>query len=271
MVSYVVTGSNRGIGFAFVQKLSANPQNIVFALTRNKANSADLLELQSKLQNVHVLQADITDILALQDVAKEIEEVTGGTLDVLINNGAHLSPERDDYTLDAYDGKEDLLEKDFIDFFKVNTLGVIKTINVFLPLLRNASQKCLAKVITISAPAAEIDFNLKTGLSFWAPYAVSKAGVNMVTAKYAARFKDDNLVFLSLSPGPVNTLGDAPKEVQETAYGPLIEIFRSGYPEWDGEFLRPERSVSLMLDVISKITARDNGAFVSQYGNQRWL
>ena len=45
---------------------SADPQNIVFALTRNKATSTDLLNLASQRTNVHVLQADITDISALR-------------------------------------------------------------------------------------------------------------------------------------------------------------------------------------------------------------
>ncbi|KAK7688564.1 hypothetical protein QCA50_008102 [Cerrena zonata] len=134
MVSWVITGANRGIGLAFVEELSADSRNTVFALTRNKPNSSALLELESKLKNVHVLQADITDVPSLRSVAKEVEKVTGGTLDVLINNGAYLSKERNTYTLDTYDGKEDLLDSDCETFFKVNTLGVIKTINVFLPL-----------------------------------------------------------------------------------------------------------------------------------------
>lgn len=36
----------------------------------------------------------------LQEAAKVVEKVTGGTLDVLINNGAYLSSERGDWTLD---------------------------------------------------------------------------------------------------------------------------------------------------------------------------
>ena len=36
----------------------------------------------------------------LQTVAKEVERVTGGTLDVLINNAAYLSQDRAEYTID---------------------------------------------------------------------------------------------------------------------------------------------------------------------------
>lgn len=102
MVSWVITGANRGIGvsidiscnlwelrlcstqLAFVEELvcsdfdslyvystdpnlkSADSRNTVFALTRNKPNSSALLELESKLKNVHVLQADITDVPSLR-------------------------------------------------------------------------------------------------------------------------------------------------------------------------------------------------------------
>lgn len=41
-----------------------------------------------------------THIAVRQAVAKAVEDVTGGTLDVLINNGAYLSVERSEYTLD---------------------------------------------------------------------------------------------------------------------------------------------------------------------------
>ena len=38
---------------------------------------------------------------ALQNAAKEVGEATGGTLDVLINNGAYISQERADFTIDT--------------------------------------------------------------------------------------------------------------------------------------------------------------------------
>ena len=51
-----------------------------------------------------------------------------------------------------------------------------------------------------------MEFNIQGNVSFFVPYAVSKAAGNMAMAKYAARFKNENLLFLSLSPGFVNTI-----------------------------------------------------------------
>lgn len=121
------------------------------------------------------------------------------------------------------DGKEDLLDEDFLEFvrtlwtslsasnrsflqYKINTLGVIKTINVFLPLLRKAAQNSLARIITIGSATASMEFTEKTGIDYVVPYSAAKAAVNMVNMKYAVRFKDENLLFLSVSPGMSNTM-----------------------------------------------------------------
>lgn len=50
--------------FEFVNQLSAKPENTVFALVRSLATSQKLVDLKAK--NVHILQADITDVPALK-------------------------------------------------------------------------------------------------------------------------------------------------------------------------------------------------------------
>lgn len=86
--------------------------------------------------------------------------------------------------------------------FNINVIGVIHTINVFLPLVRAGSAK---KVITISSGIGECELTVQAGFSISGPYSISKAAVNMVVAKYAAEYKKDSLIFLALSPGLVNT------------------------------------------------------------------
>lgn len=85
----------------------------------------------------------------------------------------------------------------------MNVLGVIYTINTFLPLIRKGTAK---KVLTLSSGQGDLDFALQVGIPNAVPYSVSKAAVNMVVVKYAVRFKPEGIVFLSISPGWVNTL-----------------------------------------------------------------
>jgi NAD(P)-dependent dehydrogenase (short-subunit alcohol dehydrogenase family) len=76
-----------------------------------------LLELENQ-KNVHVMEADVTDSAALkvrqkcpielaslsvlrQEIAKNVESLTGGTLNNLINNAALSSQDRASYEMDA--------------------------------------------------------------------------------------------------------------------------------------------------------------------------
>jgi NAD(P)-dependent dehydrogenase (short-subunit alcohol dehydrogenase family) len=78
-------------------------------------------------------------------------------------------------------------------------------VNAFLPLLEKGPTK---KVVTISSPAGDLDFIVKSGYSTSASYAASKSAVNMVNAKYAAEFRERGFVFLAVSPGFVKTWDD---------------------------------------------------------------
>lgn len=59
--------------------------------------------------------------------------------------------------------------------------------------------------MTISSPIGNAKFCVKVGVSQGTGYGVSKAALNLAMAKYAARFKDEGIVFLSVTPGLVRT------------------------------------------------------------------
>ncbi|KAK7680192.1 hypothetical protein QCA50_016701 [Cerrena zonata] len=155
--------------------------------------------------------------------------------------------------------------------YKINTLGVIKTINVFLPLLRKSAQNTLARVITIGSATAALDFTEKTGVDYVVPYSAAKAAVNMVNAKYAVRFKDENILFLSISPGMSNTMTQEASAQVEDVYLRLVKSMQAGYPDWNGQMSTPEEAVTAMLNTSFKLTAKDSGAFLSHYGDTKWL
>ncbi|KAA1466363.1 NAD(P)-binding protein [Dentipellis sp. KUC8613] len=268
MPSYAITGANRGIGFAFVRQLSAKPENVVFALVRNLNTTEDLKNL--KRSNVHILKTDISDVPGLKAAAAEVAKVTGGSLDMLINNAAYLSMERMGLRLDEYpEGQEQLLEEDLLTFYRVNVIGVVHTINIFLPLIKKGSLK---KVIVISSGAGDLDFTLTTTYDVNAPYSISKAAVNMAVAKYAGEYKEEGIAFLALSPGMVNTTppNAPPMEDLEWVRKETAK-FKKQFPDFPGA-LTPDESVSKMLKVIDELSVDNNsGAFLSHNGNKKWL
>ncbi|KAJ6452534.1 hypothetical protein C8R47DRAFT_264843 [Mycena vitilis] len=262
MPSYVVTGAARGIGFEFVNQLSADNGNTVFAIVRNKATATQLHELSRK--NIIVLQADITDAKALELAATEVSRVTGGKLDYLINNAAKSG--HPGFTIDNFPSPG-AVEEDMLDHFKTNTIGVVHSTNAFLPLLKNGTSK---KVLTLSSPLADLGVTLTGETIGEVSYSISKAALNMVVAKYAARYKTDGFVFLSMSPGAVNTaalpVGDDPESKW------LAEaIAKVAPPDFKGP-ISPEQSVKMQLEVFNRWTVAETGAFVSHFGNRnQWL
>lgn len=97
------------------------------------------------------------------------------------------------------------LEQDLIRSFQVNVVGNIHLFNLFLPLVRNGKAK---KIITISTGMADLDLVNDFEVTLAAPYSISKAAMNLAVAKFNAQYKHEGLLFLSISPGLVDTGGD---------------------------------------------------------------
>lgn len=93
MVTWAVTGATRGIGLGFIDNLSADPKNQVFAIIRSRGTAAPLEELATKRNNIHIVVTDISDPRKLDQAAAEVSEVTGGSLDVLILNAGSAGPD----------------------------------------------------------------------------------------------------------------------------------------------------------------------------------
>ncbi|KZT27667.1 NAD(P)-binding protein, partial [Neolentinus lepideus HHB14362 ss-1] len=266
MPSYAIVGASRGIGLEFVKQLSADPNNTVFGIVRNPAGSPNLTNI--KAPNVRVVKADITDRKSLDSAAAEIAKVTGGSLDVLINNAALLPEGRTEQSIGAYGPDEqEVLAQDLRDAFNVNVVGVVHSVNAFLPLLKKGSVK---KVITLSTGTADLDFTLKVNFPLTTAYSISKAAVNMVVAKYAVENKADGIAFLAISPGVVNTAEKPPSPEELEAYKGLVVAFKKDYPSWKGP-ITPAESVTAMRKVIDNFTIEQTGAYLSHWGNKQWL
>ena len=169
--------------------------------------------MQSKISadnlpsNIHILPGDLTDPASLKAAASEVSKLTGGVVDYLIVNGAFLPYTTAHLTALDFVGKEQEFLDELDASMHANVAGVVFTVNAFIELVKKSAVK---KVIVISSGMADPEVISTTGIAASVTYAVSKAGVNIVVAKYAALFKDDGVVFLSLSPGWVQTQAEDP-------------------------------------------------------------
>ena len=162
--------------------------------------------------------------------------------------------------------------------FKTNTVGPIHTTNAFLPLLRSGTLK---KCITITSTVGSPQVCNTIGLDTQVPYAISKAAVNLAIAKFAARYRDEGIVFLGITPGMVRTMqwctypptcSRSPidflitaEEEFEKFLGPITAKLRQAYPHFEGP-ITTEKSVKEMLGYIQTCTIADSGKLVHRDG-----
>ncbi|KIX09502.1 uncharacterized protein Z518_00582 [Rhinocladiella mackenziei CBS 650.93] len=260
MPSYLVTGANRGLGYGFVRQLTKDPANTVIGLVRDKV-AADNTVAADGLKNVTMIQAEISNHKSSVAARDQVAQITGGSLDHLINNAAYIDGTTADAGLDDFEDTPETLETALLNSFQVNVVGVVHTINAFLPLIKKSTIK---KVVLISSGMADPDV-VNGGVWKSGPYTISKAAANMVVFKYNAKYKDDGILFFALSPGIVSTWGDKgePKTVDD---------FRKKVPGWPGP-LTPLESAEACLNVIHDFSVEkgNGGAFVSHHGTQQWL
>ncbi|TBU44677.1 short-chain dehydrogenases/reductase [Dichomitus squalens] len=270
MPSYTVFGASRGIGLEFVRQFAEDKDNQVFAVVRNPNNTPLLAEAMKtfKHNNVRIVKGDLDDLTSIKAAAAEIGDATGGSLDYLINNGAYIYSEGGALiSLPDY-SSEKVLEDDLFNTFRTNVVGVVNTINTFLPLLRKSAIK---KVITLSTGLADTDVIIRSRVTINPAYAVSKAAVNMVVAQFAGRLQEEDFTFIALAPRLVNTTTKPPTPEELAAFQDTVQKFLKHSPQWDGVPLTPEQSVTYMRQVIDKVGPKDSGAFLSQFGNKQWL
>ncbi|KAL1700576.1 hypothetical protein EV121DRAFT_213908 [Schizophyllum commune] len=174
---YLVTGTNRGVGLAFVRLLATRPDAIVYATARKLEGSTELQALadgsDGKLRLIELSYGDEeSNAAAAARVKNEV-----GRLDVVIANTGKAS-----WFGITHDGTDAHHSQDSV--ILVNTIGPLVLFKVVYPLL-NASR---GKFIVISsALGAEMGANTPIGFT---AYGTSKAAVNFLVRRINAECPD---------------------------------------------------------------------------------
>ncbi|MEE6512366.1 hypothetical protein FKM82_019318 [Ascaphus truei] len=239
--SVLVTGSNRGIGYEFVQQFlkSQNPPRKIFATCRDPAGeqSQELKKLSEKHPNIVVIQLDTTDPVSVKASVKEVEKhLDGQTLDLLINNAGVLTQN----TLETQ------TSEDMIRVYMTNVVGPMLVTQAFHPLLKRSKPECAGKsaIVHVSALLGSI----QDVPHLFAPFPVisyrcSKAALNMLSRCHAEGYKQDGIICVAVHPGWVQTdMGG------------------------DKAPLTVEDSVSSMMGIIASLSETQSGSFVDWEG-----
>ncbi|MEO0394780.1 MAG: SDR family NAD(P)-dependent oxidoreductase [Cyanobacteria bacterium P01_A01_bin.137] len=224
----LVTGGNRGIGFAIAQGLLTKGYDII--LTSRSIGSAQ--QAAEKLNGTVIpLELDVSDDSSIEQAVQTLKLQGINHLDVLINN-AGVYP---DSSVNMLTISRELLNS----AMNTNTFGVVRMVQAFLPLLEAAGN---ARVINVSSGMGALD-----GLTTTAPsYCLSKQALNGATIMLAQSLRSKGITVNAMSPGWVKTdMGGSsaprsPEEGADTAIWLATEV--SG--QESGKFWRDRNEIN---------------------------
>lgn len=233
----LVTGANRGIGYAIVQRLAQHPQLPVSTTTillgcRNfDEGSRACQDLHAQgITKVEPLQLDVTSDADIREAVKTVQS-TYGYLDILINNAGYA----------AFPTQDSDLRRIYQDIYNVNVTSVAVLTQLFLPLLRRTPG---SKVIQIGSARGSLYLNSTNALppTASAAYSVSKTALNMLTLDMAREPGNEDVEFQIASPGHCKTAFNGYRGSRDPSEGANVVV----------ELVISERLETRMWETVGK-------------------
>lgn len=192
----LITGANKGIGFATAQLLSQRGITVLLgARDAARGQQAERALHETGAATVRYLPLDVTDEKSAAQAAAWID-AEYGQLGILVNNAGITRQEG------AGPPSETTLAA-LREVFETNVFGVVTVTNAMLPLLRRAPA---ARIVNVSSEVGSITSQtdpasplaqMPAGLA----YPSSKSALNMVTAMYAKELRDTPIKVNAANPG----------------------------------------------------------------------
>ena len=176
MARVVITGANRGIGFALCRGFLARGYEVI-GTSRQESKALEAIGVQ-------VESLDVSDPVSVNALSERLKDTP---IDILINNAGILS-------------RDDLGSLDFDDIeqqFRVNAMGPLRVSQALRTNLGKGS-----KVVIVTSRMGSMDDNT-SGRMYG--YRMSKAAVNMVGKGLSRDLAPDGIAVLLLHPGYVIT------------------------------------------------------------------
>lgn len=203
----LVTGASRGVGQQVAQALADEGCKLILH-SRSLAHTEKLAQtLRAQGVTVHTLAAELSDHAAVLRLAEEARALCG-TLDILYNNAAIMTPYHSDYLT--------VVPAEYALSFQVNTVTPILLANAFLP---GMLAQGWGRIVNVTS-------GIRNEPELMA-YAASKAALDKYVFDMAPRLADTGVTMNLMDPGWLRTdLGGpkAPNAVESVLPGALVPV-----------------------------------------------
>tara|TARA_Y100001968_G_scaffold92086_1_gene82821 strand:- start:2829 stop:3548 length:720 start_codon:yes stop_codon:yes gene_type:complete len=230
----LIIGSSGGIGKAFANFYSQDPNNKIIGLSRSQEN------FEESLYANHYIDLEKED--TIENAALTVSEHSPFQLIIIASGILHaenLAPEKSYKHISA---------ENFKKILNVNTIGPALVGKFFIPLLDSHSPSVMA---FLSARVGSISDNRLGG---WHAYRSSKASLNMIIKNFSLEVSRTNkqASIIGLHPGTVNT--------------ELSKPFQKNVAE--SKLFSPEFSAGAMAKVIDNLKQEDTGSVLAFDGSK---
>ena len=216
----LVTGASRGIGRAIAIELSSTHQ--VLATYRGRKDAADSLRAET---GADIFPCD----LASADDRRALIAFAKGNVDLLVNNAGMAPRERRDLL--------DSTEESFDELISVNLKGPhFLTQQIARSMIEKGAGR-IVFVTSISAYTASVNRG---------EYCISKAGLSMSVALWAARLASHNIGVFEIRPGIIRT--------------DMISAVEDVYEKRIADGLLPQRRMGEGADIARVVRSIAEGA-----------
>lgn len=178
----LVTGGARGIGRSIALSFLAEGAEVAVNFNRSDRDAG---ELKKEFPDIGLFKADVSDFTSVRSMANLVHD-TMGEIDILVNNAGIMY-------LCSWENYDEMMVN---RMFSVNQLGPVNTVRAFLDDLK----KNRGNVINIASNAG-----IGTSADNTTFYAISKAGVIMLTKRLAFDMRGYGIQVNAVAPDRVNT------------------------------------------------------------------
>ncbi|KAK6530457.1 hypothetical protein TWF694_003808 [Orbilia ellipsospora] len=233
----LITGANwHGIGGGLARELHRQGYR-VFATGRDLSRLSEYAEL-----GIETLKLDVTDVASIHSCKFEVEKLTGGKLDILINNAGRTCAEP------ALDQQQESLR----EVFEVNTIGTMNVTQTFGPLVVNAK----GKIVFVTSASS------LTSAPFSGVYHGSKAAVNQYSESLRLEMAPLGVGVLRIFVGGVRTElfrpSRMPKFLEGSVYKPCEPSYLTILQQTGPKMPSPDEfSKSVVPSIINAKTSGD--------------
>ncbi len=181
----IVTGGNRGIGFAIAEGLAEHGAQVVIANPHAEGGQAAATNLKEQGLAAEAVPTDVSDSQAVSSLVQDVLQ-RHGHIDILVNNAAVILRKP----------AEEVTEEEWDRLMSVNLRGAFICCR---EVGRHMIEQRKGKVINVSSNVSQVVQPLRS------VYSISKAGLSHLTRALALEWAPYGINVNAIGPGPTLT------------------------------------------------------------------